>query len=172
MKDEEASSPQEESKIVSDVLSAVSRRSWDRLDALTDPEIELVITAGADVAPSPNEHVWRSVHVHGTDALQEYLVDLYAALPSLTLEMRTRSDDGTCADVFAEFSGVNSGGVPFDAFAEMQLCFVDGRVRSVTAIVVSVSVGSGLLTEPDQDPRRYFQAFLDGGESTLTSSSN
>jgi ketosteroid isomerase-like protein len=150
-------------EVLEGVFDAVARRSWAKIDALTDPRIELTVSARADVEASPNEDIWRSVHVQGTDALQAYLGQLYEALPSFTLVTRRRRQDGHCAGVDAEFSGVNNGGVPFDAFAEMQVCVVDGRIRRVSAVVQRVSYGQGLITNPDQDPRRYFQGFLDGG---------
>ncbi len=147
-------------EIVASVLDAVSQRSWERLDALADPKIELRVSARAGVDASPNEHVWRSVHVHGADQLHAYLGDLYEALPSLRLEARDGSHDGARAEVTTEFSGVNNGGVPFDAFAEMQFFVSDGRVVLITAEVVRVTFGFALLTDPDKDPRRYFEAFL------------
>src|SRR5258708_40307542 len=142
------------------VVKAVSQRPWERTMALADPEIEVRVSARADIGASPNEHVWRSVHVHGADQLHAYLGDLYAALPSLKMEARDGTHDGVRAQVSAEFSGVNSGGIPFDAFAEMQFFVADGRVVLITAEVVRVSFGSALLTDPDKDPRRYFEAFL------------
>ena len=171
MENEEAPSPQPEaSEIAAVVLDAVAQRSWERLDALTDPEIELRVNAGSGVDSSPNEHVWRSVHVRGADQLHAYLGDLYEALPSLRVEARDGRQDGFRADVSAELSGVNSGGVPFDAFAEMQFVVAAGKVVRVTAKVVRVSVGFGLLTDPEKDPRRYFEAFLDGDRRSETSS--
>ena len=104
--------------------------------------------------------IWRSVRVQGADELHAYLGVLFAALPSLRLVARRRRDDGTCADVSTELSGVNNGGVPFDAFAEMTFCVEDGKLVRVIAEVVRVSFGRALLTEPDQDPRRYFEGFL------------
>jgi hypothetical protein len=147
-------------EIVAEVLEAVSRRSWEQLDAVADPDIELLVTARPGVAPSPNEHIWRSVRVHGAGELQSYLGILYEALPSITLVARRRRDDGVCADVSTELSGVNNGGVPFDAFAEMTFCVEEGKLVRVTAEVVRVSFGAALLTDPDQDPRRYFEGFL------------
>jgi ketosteroid isomerase-like protein len=159
---ENAQAPEEQDpEILEGVFEAVARRSWAQIDALTDPHIELTISAHADVQASPNEDIWRSVHVQGTEALQAYMGQLYEALPSFTLVARRRGKDGRCAGVDAEFSGVNNGGVPFDAFAEMQVCVVDGKVRRVTAVVQQVSYGQGLITNPNQDPRRYFQGFLD-----------
>src|SRR5258708_30811687 len=118
MENEKAHSPyQQAPEMVAGVLNAVSQRSWERLDALADPEIEVRVSARADVDASPNEHVWRSVHVHGADQLHAYLGDLYAALPSLRLEARDASHDGVRAQVSAAFSGGNSGGISFDAFA-------------------------------------------------------
>src|SRR5258708_18955523 len=161
MENDEAHSPEHQApEIVASVLSAVSQRSWERVQALADPEIELGVSARAEVGGSPNEHVWRSVHVHGADQLHAYLGDLYAALPSLRLEARDGNHEGARAEVTTEFSGVNNGGVPFDAFAEMQFLVSDGRVVLITAEVVRVSFGSALLTDPDKDPRRYFEAFL------------
>lgn len=156
---------QQAPEIAASVLNAVSQRSWERLDALADPAIEVRVSARADVGTSPNEHVWRSVHVQGADQLHAYLGDLYAALPSLKLETRGGNHDGGRANISAEFSGVNNGGVPFDAFAEMQFFVSGGRVVLVTAEVVRVSFGSRLLTDPEKDPRRYFEGFL-GTEPT------
>jgi hypothetical protein len=165
MENKKAESPDEPApEIVAEVLEAVSHRSWEQLDALADPDIELLVSGGDAVGPSPNEHIWRRVEVHGADQLQSYLGNLYEALPSLKLVARLRSDDGNCAEVSTEFSGVNSNGVPFDAFAEMKFCTLDGKLISVTAEVVRVSFGAALLTDPDQDPRRYFEGFL-GGET-------
>jgi hypothetical protein len=157
-------------QILEGVIDAVARRSWAQIDALADPHIELTVSAHADVEASPNEEIWRSVHVQGTDALQAYLGQLYEALPSFTLVARRRRQEGFCEGVDAEFSGVNNGGVPFDAFAEMQVCVVDGKIRRVTAVVQRVSYGQGLITNPDQDPRRYFQGFLDSAEGGRDSS--
>lgn len=151
---------QQAPEIAASVLNAIGQRSLERLDALADPGIEVRVSARADVGASPNEHVWRSVHVHGADELHAYLGDLFAALPSLKLEARDRNHDGPRADVTAEFSGVNNGGVPFDAFAEMQFFVSGGRVVLITAEVVRVSFGFGLLTDPEKDPRRYFEGFL------------
>lgn len=148
-------------EILEGVIEAVAQRSWAKIDALADPRIELTISAHADVEASPNEDIWRSVHVQGTEALQAYMGQLYEALPSFTLVARRHRQRGRCAGVDAEFSGVNNGGVPFDAFAEMQVCVVDGKIRRVTAVVQRVSYGQGLISDPDQDPRRYFQGFLD-----------
>src|SRR5258708_12663459 len=102
------------------VVKAVSQRPWERLDALADPEIEVRVSARADSGASPNEHVWRSVHVHGADQLHAYLGDLYAALPSLKMEARDGTHDGVRAQVSAEFSGVNTGGTPFNPFPHIQ----------------------------------------------------
>ena len=101
----------------------------------------------------------------GAEALQAYLGDLYEALPSLTLIAQSVRSGGPCAGVDAEFSGVNSGGIPFDAFAEMQFCVVDGKIRKVTAEVQRVSFGQDLLTDPGSDPRRFFKGFLDGADN-------
>src|SRR5258708_67691 len=161
MENDEAHSPDPQApEIVASVLNAVSQRSWERLHALADPEIELRVSARADVGGSPNEHVWRSVHVHGADQLHAYLGDLYAALPSLSLEAPARNHHAAPPEATPQFSRVNNGGVPFDAFAEMQFLVSDGRVVLITAEVVRVSFGSALLTDPDKDPRRYFEAFL------------
>jgi hypothetical protein len=147
-------------EIVAEVLEAVSRRSWAQVDAVADPDIEVLVTARPEVASSPNEHIWRSVRVKGADELHSYLGVLFEALPSIALVARRRRDDGNCADVSTELSGVNNGGVPFDAFAEMTFCVEDGKLVRVTAEVVRVSFGAALLTDPDQDPRRYFEGFL------------
>jgi len=161
MEDKRATLPNDSApEIVAEVLEAVSHRNKDQLDALADPDIELLVTARAGVASSPNEHIWRAVRVHGTDELHAYLGVLYEALPSLTLVARGRRDDGDCADVSTEFSGVNRGGVPFDAFAEMKFCVVGGKLVRVAAEVLRVSFGAALLTDLGQDPRRYFEGFL------------
>jgi ketosteroid isomerase-like protein len=161
MENEKAQRPNDPApEIVAEVLEAVSHRSWDQLDALADPDIELLVSARAGVPSSPNEHIWRSVRVHGADELHSYLRNLYEALPSLTLVARRCRDDGSCADVSTEFSGVNNSGVPFDAFAEMKFCVVDGKLVRVTAEVVRVSFGAALLMDPNQDPRRYFEGFF------------
>ena len=161
MNDNAQSKEDQAPEILEGVFDALARRRWDQIDALTDPRIELRVSASANVEASPNEDIWRSVHVDGTDALQAYLGQLYEALPSFTLVARRRHQDGDVAGVETEFSGVNKGGIPFDAFAEMQVCVVDGKVRRVTAVVQRVSYGQGLITNPNQDPRRYFQGFLD-----------
>ena len=159
---ENAQAPEDQApEILEGVFDAVARRSWAQIDALADPLIELTVSGRADVGASPNEDIWRSVHVQGRKALQAYLGQLYEALPSFTLVARNPRHDGGCAGVDAEFSGVNNGGVPFDAFAEMLLCVVDGKLRRVTAVVQRVSYGQGLISDPDQDPRRYFKGFLD-----------
>ncbi len=166
MENEEAQHPNNPAiEIVAEVLEAVSHRSWEQLNALADRDIEVLVTGRADVAASPNEHIWRSVRVRGAEEFHSYLGNLYEALPSLTLVARRRRDDGGCAEISTEFSGVNNSGVPFDAFAEMTLCVVDGRLVRVTAEVVRVSFGADLLVDPDQDPRRYFEGFfgLDNG---------
>jgi hypothetical protein len=147
-------------EIVAEVLEAVSHRNWDQLDAPADLDIELLVTARAGVASSPNVHIWRSVRVHGADEPHSYLGNLYVALPSLTLVARRCRDEGSCADVPTEFSGVDNSSVPSDAFAEMKFCVVDGKLVRVTAEVVRVSFGAALLMDPDQDPRRYFEGFL------------
>ena len=149
-------------EILQGIFDAVAQRRWAQIDALADPGIELTVSAQADVEPSPNEDIWRSVHVRGTKDLQAYLGQLYVALPSFDLVARHRRQDGECVDVDAEFSGVNKGGLPFAAFAEMQVCIIDRRIRRVTAVVQRVSYGHALITDPDQDPRRYFKGFLDG----------
>src|SRR5258708_2288315 len=117
MENDEAHSPDPQApEIVASVLNAVSQRSWERLHALADPEIELRVSARADVGGSPNEHVWRSVHVHGADQLHAYLGDLYAALPSLRLDARDGNHEGARAEAPTEFSGLNNAGLPFDPF--------------------------------------------------------
>jgi ketosteroid isomerase-like protein len=172
MENEKAKRPDDPAaEIVAEVLDAVSHRSWEQLDALADPDIELLVTGRDDVASSPNEHVWRSIRVHGAEELHSYLGDLYEALPSLTLVARRRRDIGTCADVSTEFSGVNNNGVPFDAFAEITFCVVGGKLVRVTAEVVRVSFGAALLMDPDQDPRRYFEGFL-GADNGLDPASS
>src|SRR5258708_2885714 len=106
MENDKAHSPDPQApEIAASVLNAVRERSWERVDALADPEIELRVSARDNVGASPNEHVWRSVHVHGADELRAYLGGLYAALPSLNLEARDWQHDSTRADVGAEFSG-------------------------------------------------------------------
>jgi hypothetical protein len=172
MNDEQAQHPDVPfPEIVAAVLEAVSRRSWEQVDAVADPHIELLVTARPGVAPSPNEHIWRSVRVQGADELHSYLGVLFEALPSIRLVTRRRRDDGTCADVSTELSGVNNGGVPFDAFAEMTFCVEEGKLVRVSADVVRVSFGAALLTDPDQDPRRYFEGFLGADGRTDTARS-
>jgi ketosteroid isomerase-like protein len=164
MNSEKAEPPDEMAPaIVAEALEAVSHRSKEQLDAITAPDIELLVTARPGVAASPNEHIWRSVRVRGADELHSYLGNLYEALPSLRLVARRRRDDGTCAEISTEFSGVNRGGMPFDAFAEMTFCVVDGKLARITAEVVHVSFGAELLVDPEQDPRRYFEGFLGAG---------
>jgi ketosteroid isomerase-like protein len=161
MEDEKSQRPDDPAaEIAAEVLAAVSHRSWDQLDAIADPGIELLVTARPGVGESPNEHIWRSVRVQGSDELHSYLGDLYEALPSLTLVTRPVRDHGACAEISAEFSGVNNSGVPFDAFAEMTFCVDDGKVVRITAEVVRVSFGAELLIDREQDPRRYFEGFL------------
>jgi hypothetical protein len=172
MNDEQAQHPDVPfPEIVAEVLEAVSRRSWEQVDAVAHPHIELLVTARPGVAPSPNEHIWRSVRVQGADELHSYLGVLFEALPSIRLVTRRRRDDGTCADVSTELSGVNNGGVPFDAFAEMTFCVEEGKLVRVSADVVRVSFGAALLTDPDQDPRRYFEGFLGADGRTDTARS-
>src|SRR5258708_12394910 len=87
MENDEAHSPHQEAPaIAASVLNAVSQRRWERLDALADPEIAVRVSAPADIGASPNEHVWRSVHVHGADQLHAYLGHLYAPLPPLHMD--------------------------------------------------------------------------------------
>jgi ketosteroid isomerase-like protein len=155
---EESNSPVMD--LMVEVFDALTHRDWERLPALTHPDIEIVVHAGPEVELSTNEHIWRAVSVSGLDQLQAYLGDFFEALPSVTLVAEAEDHDDGCVWLSTEASGVDNEGAPFDARAIIQFCGSDGRVSSIRADVFSIIRGDHLLVDADGDPRRFFQPFL------------
>jgi ketosteroid isomerase-like protein len=149
------------SGLMLEVFEAITRRDWERLPALTQPDIEVVVHAGPEVDLDANQHIWRAVHVRGREELLAYLGDFFEALPSVNLVTETEDGERECAWLSTEASGVDNEGLPFDARAIIEFCEVDGKVSSIRADVFDIVRGAGLLTEPDGDPRRFFHPFLD-----------
>ena len=147
-----------------EVLDAIGRRAWGRLDRLTSPEIAVEVRGDPAIRTTRNEHVWRSVSFQGRDALVAYLAELHRAAPALALQARSRARRADHEVVRADCAGVDSAGSPFDAETDFAVWSSGGRVSRLEASVNGLAIGADVIRRGEGDPRKYFTAFLAGDD--------
>ena len=143
-----------------EVLDAIGRKAWHRLDRLTSPDIAVEVHADPAIRTRRNEHVWRSVSLQGHQAMFDYLMELHQAAPALAVQARSRARGTDHEVVRADCAGVDSAGSPFDAETDFAVWAVDGRVSRLEASINGLSIGVEVIRLGEGDPRKYFTTFL------------
>ena len=143
-----------------EVLDAIGRKAWDRLDRLTTVDIAVEVHADPAIRTRRNEHVWRAVSLRGHEAMFDYLQELHQAAPALALQARSRASRSDHTVVRADCAGVDSAGSPFDAETDFAVWVADGRVNRLEASINGLSIGADVIRRGEGDPRKYFTSFL------------
>ena len=142
------------------IIDALNRRDVEALLDLSDTDVAVEIRAAGRTSSNSNDHLWRLVRLRGRTALRAYLTELFALLPSIHVRADEVRGLPCWATVVAEFTGVDSAGLPFAAVTYIRLRGDGRRIRTLTVEVLDLEVGPDLLSRGDRDPRQYFEAFL------------